>query len=89
MSEWTEVPEWVWDLLDALAAYEDEHPILYRMTDEAAYERWSCFGAYLSERKAWPPREVRDAAEFRRHIRRELTPQPDHDDAAAVDGGAG
>lgn len=74
MSGWTELPEWVWDLLDALAAYEDEHPMLYRMTiddKDIAYERAECFGSRLTERKAWPPREVSDAAEFRRKVLRD------------------
>lgn len=68
MSDLTEFPEWVWSLLDALDEYEDAHPMLYRMTDVDRYERAECFGAFLNARKAWPPRDVQDAAKFRRHI---------------------
>lgn len=72
-TELTDLPDWVWNLLDAIERYEDEHPILYRLgsndTDGAlAYERALCFGGYLGEHNAWPPREVTDAAHFRRHI---------------------
>lgn len=71
MSNYHELPEWIWPLLDAIAAYEDEHPLLYRMADSDTYERTQCFGSYLSERGAWPPRDVQDAAEFRRHVLRQ------------------
>jgi hypothetical protein len=78
MSELTELPEWVWDLLDAVSRYEDEHPLLYRMTASDQYERTICFGGYLSEVKAWPPRAVQDAAEFRRQVLANATPAPGH-----------
>lgn len=73
MSENMDLPEWVWNLLDALSDYEDEHPILYRMTadEDIAYARAGCFGHFLSERNAWPPREVQNLAEFRRNVLRE------------------
>lgn len=87
MSDWTEAPDWVWNLLDALAAYEDEHPILYRMTASDVYERWPCFGAFLSERKAWPPRDVQDAAKFRRHVLRQA--QEAAESALLTDAGEG
>lgn len=73
MSEMTDLPEWVWTLLDAVSRYEDEHPMLYRLTDNATdgsleYSRAECFGAFLSEHNAWPPRQMQELAEFRRHI---------------------
>ena len=76
MNSLTELPEWVWDLLDALAAYEDEHGPLYRYTggDGDGYERTGCFGAYLGGRSAWPPQEVTAAAEFRRHVLAQVEP---------------
>lgn len=79
MSELTDLPEWVWNLLDALAAYEDEHPTLYRLDSNANgdgldYNRALCFGGFLTDRKAWPPRDVQDAAEFRRQVLRDHTP---------------
>jgi hypothetical protein len=82
VNELTDLPEWVWNLLDALAAYEDEHPILYRLGDSApdgavGYERASCFGHFLSERKAWPPRGIQNAAEFRRHVMRAQSNKPE------------
>lgn len=86
MSELTELPEWVWNLLDAVAAYEEEHPILYRLDDNPTdgsleYVRASCFGSYLTDREAWPPREMQDAAEFRRHLLRETTPPTTQEEA--------
>ena len=73
-----ETPEWVWTLLDALSEYEDTHASLYRFTGNGGdgYERAQCFGGFLTERDAWPPREMQDAAEFRRHILREATTTP-------------
>jgi hypothetical protein len=90
MSELTEMPDWMWDLLDALRDYENEHSPLYRYTGEGkdGYERAECFGAFLTDRTAWPPREMQDAAEFRRHVIREHLPTTAHPDATAADGEA-
>lgn len=68
MTDLTDLPTWVWELLDALNAYEAEHPILYRMTASDEFERAQCFGSFLSESDAWPPREISEAAAFRRHV---------------------
>lgn len=77
MSNLTELPDWVWALLDAVATYEDEHPMLYRLVDVDKYERESCFGSYLSEQNAWPPRSVMDVAEVRRDALRKAANSSD------------
>ena len=75
MSDLTDLPDWLWTLLDALDEYEHDHPLLYAYETNAEggleYVRTACFGAFLTEREAWPPREVTDAAYFRRHVLRE------------------
>lgn len=60
MSEMTDLPDWVWQLVAGLSRYEDEHPILYRMTASDVYERTPCPAPLTS----LIPREVRDAAEL-------------------------
>ena len=87
VSELTELPDWLWALLDALAEYEHDHPPLYRFADDPTdgkpeYVRAQCFGSFLSERKAWPPREIWDAAEFRRHVLRNSTTDSGRDGTA-------
>jgi hypothetical protein len=56
----TDLPEWVWELVASLSRYEDEHPILYTMTDADVYERTPCPDGLTG----LIPREVREVAEL-------------------------
>jgi hypothetical protein len=60
MSELSDLPEWVWDLVDVLDRYSDEHPPLYRMNVKAEYERTPCLCDPISK---IIPRDVRNTAE--------------------------
>lgn len=43
------LPEWVWQLLEALDQYEDEHPSLYFEHYSGEWRRWPCFGSIAEE----------------------------------------
>lgn len=67
----TDLPEWVWNLLDALDQYEDEHPVLFRETTRGTYERAACFG-HLANNII--PSEVHDVAALMRWRNRSRDP---------------
>lgn len=60
MSALADLPEWVYELVAGIHRYEEEHPMLYRMTDVARYERTPCVNGLTS----LIPREVTDATEL-------------------------
>jgi hypothetical protein len=59
----SDLPEWVWDLVDMLDRYSGEHPPLWAMNIKAEYERTPCLCDPVSK---IIPREVREAAEVYR-----------------------
>ncbi len=44
LTDITDLPEWVWDLVDHLAEYEEVHPILWQQKPDDTYIRAECFG---------------------------------------------
>lgn len=72
MSGVTGLPAWVWELLDALDIWEEEHPKFFRMSDspdEVTYEQTSC------GRDRWysvVPKEAWDSLEIRREAIRHM-----------------
>lgn len=59
----TDLPAWVWDLIDALDAYEEEHPLLYMNNWKSQWVRTECFG---KRAEGIIPAEIRDAARLAR-----------------------
>jgi predicted RNA-binding Zn-ribbon protein involved in translation (DUF1610 family) len=72
VSEYRNLPQWVWELLDAIDTYEDEHAPLFRMATTGAYQPAQCIGSYLSDREASVPADVQEAAKFRKEILRQV-----------------
>lgn len=75
MSEYRNLPQWVWELLDAIDTYEDEHAPLFRMTTAGTYRPAQCIGSYLSDRDALVPADAQEAAKFRKEILRQVGDQ--------------
>jgi len=65
----TELPEWVWQVVEATQKYDDEHPPLYRSSYTTdGYESTQCLDSIL---EPLIPAEVWDAARVMRS-RREM-----------------
>ena len=63
----SDLPEWVWQLVEALEQYEDEHPKLFRQSwQHDGYDPYPCFGSQFEE---IVPREIRATAELMRRRR--------------------
>jgi hypothetical protein len=60
VSALTDIPDWVYDLVAGIHRYEDEHPLLYRMTTSGKYERTPCVDGLTS----LIPRDISDATEL-------------------------
>lgn len=63
----TNLPEWVWRLLEALDEYEDEHPVLYRENARGDFVKAVC--PYGSGVLNHIPDDVRPALDAMRNRR--------------------
>ena len=71
LMEVRDLPEWVWDLVDRLAEYEEVHPVLWQQKPDDSYIRAECASAIAG---AIIPAEVLEVAALMRERNRRRDP---------------
>jgi hypothetical protein len=64
-----DLPEWVWQVVEATQKYDDEHPLLFRELPGGGYDQVHCLDSVL---KPLIPAEVWQAAQVMRERRARL-----------------
>ena len=67
----SDLPEWVWQVIEATQQYDEEHPMLWRQEPGGGYNTVRCLDSIL---EPLIPEQVWDAARVMR-ARRERAPE--------------